>query len=58
MPEYIYLIVRTNELGEEKTVAACKHRETAEEYKAQLEVLQELRAGGWTYEVEPLKVSG
>ena len=58
MDGYIYLIVRTNETGEEKAIAACRSRERAEEYQAQLDELQELDALGWSYSVEPLKVSG
>lgn len=58
MPEYVYLIIRTNETGEEKTIAACRNAATAEEYRAQLDALQEMDGLGWNYSVEPLKVSG
>lgn len=58
MPEYIYLIVRTNDEGDEKTIAGFKDRERAEACRAGLEELEELHAAGWIYEVEPLKVSG
>lgn len=58
MPEYIYLINRINAEGEEKTVAACRTQETADEYRDMLDTMQELSSLGWFYEVEPLKISG
>ena len=53
----VYLIIRTNEEGSEKTVAACQDEETAEAWKAELETLEELHQAGWTYKVEPLRLS-
>lgn len=58
MSEYVYLIIRTNEQGEEKTIAACRNKCVAEGYRDQLNALQELDSLGWNYKVEPLKVSG
>lgn len=44
--------------AKKKTIAACRNAATAEEYRAQLDALQEMDGLGWNYSVEPLKVSG